>query len=294
MKNLWKTLLTMAVIGAALMAAGYVLGAEMSVYIDFGGLHIGNEERGMQSQPDIGKVTDIEIDVLSADIEIVPSDKFGFDISSRDNAPITYTLEGGRLKISQALMRSLRLVNLDFDFTNDTVTVYVPESEALNNVSIKTLSGTINIGELNCRRLEMSMASGNTKIYRAMAKELNVHSVSGDVALNQCEAENFGFVLASGKLTADGLQSNGLSVNLTSGDANISGRFNGSNSIKVLSGDVNMKIYGEEDDYNRTVSLVSGDVHINGTKSNASVRNSADNDLIIDITSGDVKIEFVK
>lgn len=292
MRKLWIIILCAAILGAVLMIGGFVLGADTNIYIDENGFTTDSEDDYQEiSQRDTTEISQIEIDTASADIEIIPSDGYGFDLTGRS---LVYSFEDGKLKVDQKnSLFKWRLFG--FYNENESIKIYLPSGAYLENVNIESSSGRIKVTELNADAIYIDLVSGQTTMRSIEANTITAESTSGDIDISDAKADRFDFVLTSGHLTMSGIESDGFAAKLTSGGAGLEGDFRGSNIIEVTSGNVNMDITGRKNDYSRFISVVSGSVFIDGERGAGNDSNTgAHNSLEIDVTSGSVKINFGK
>lgn len=292
MKKFWIIILCVAILGAGLMIGGFVLGADTNIYIDESGFSIENEDDYQtESHRDTQEISAIEIDTASSDIEIIPSDEYGFDITGKS---LIYSFKDGKLKIVQKnTIFKWRLFG--FYTQNDTIKIYLPGNANLESVNIRTASGKIRVTDLNADVINIGLVSGQTTMRSIVADTITLASTSGNIDITGASASRFDCVLTSGELTMSKIESDGFSADLTSGNASLAGDFRGDNRIKLTSGNVNIDMLGKKSDYSRFISVISGSVYIDGERANGNDSNTgALNSLDIDVTSGSVKISFDK
>lgn len=294
MKRLMMILLCTAFAGIVLMGTGFAFGANTQLYIDGSGLHMGDSNESEKiSKTAIQPITEIEVDVASAEIQIIPSADYGFEINSRKNPQITYTNENGKLKISQSGNYFWKIFGFDFNFSHDSIKIFLPEDAKLQTVYLKTMSGKVSIGKLQCQTLNVRAVSGSVSAEKLVSDTTDVNCTSGNVTINESKSEKFNLNLTSGSLKASGIQSNGLTADLTSGSATIEGELLGANTFKLISGSLRLNISGAKQDYRRFVNVISGSIYIDGEKNNTGDSNSsAKNSLNINLTSGSARIDF--
>ena len=293
MKTIWKVIALMAVIGMCLAISGVALGADKGgFYIDKSGLHMSTGELTHISQPDTGKITEIDIDVLSIDINIVTADKYGYEIFCRDSSAFKYSVENGRLKIEQHA--AIKLMTFSLFSRSEAVNVFLPAAAELDAVNIKNMSGNLSVGAMGSKSFTANVTSGNIKAGGMTSGTIKMTSSSGNIEITDSKAESFVFEMTSGNLSASGLKSDGLKAKLMSGNMKLGGTFKGDTVLNTTSGNVTIDIDGAERDYNRNVRTVSGSVRIDGKKGGAgNVNNNAASNLDIKLTSGDAAINFI-
>ena len=83
MKNLWKVILAAVFIGIALMVLGFSLGTKTQVYIDRIGIHaVDRADVSNVSKKDIAPFHNLDIDIASSNLEIIPADYYGYEYFS--------------------------------------------------------------------------------------------------------------------------------------------------------------------------------------------------------------------
>ncbi|MCR5685505.1 MAG: DUF4097 family beta strand repeat-containing protein [Lachnospiraceae bacterium] len=117
--------------------------------------------------------------------------------------------------------------------------LYVGLSNAVKKVSIRTMSGEVEVNEVQLDQLDINSMSGEAEITDAKVTAADISTMSGDIDLTDCE---FGV----------------LSVSSVSGDTDFSGTA-GSIHAKTTSGDVELELESRSD---ITASSVSGDINI--------------------------------
>jgi len=292
-KSLWLAILLVATIGIVLMISGFMFGAETNLYIDRGGLHMGSSDLEHIVENNIGEINEIEIDMSSGNIEILPAGDYSFEIYRRDNSSISYSFSGGKLYVKQNLTLSWRLFDFGLGHKTEKVIVYLPESALLRSADLKISSGRIDASSIDCQNLNLKISSGTAHINNVISNEATAKVSSGNVKISGIEAKNLQIEITSGSLKADDVKSQGFSARVSSGTVNLSGKFLGDSDVRVTSGTVNMEIDGAEKDYRRIFSVSSGSVYVNGKRNPGSDSNTgANNSLNVKVSSGTVRVNF--
>ena len=292
MKKLWIIILCVAIAGICLMIGGFLLGADTNISISDEGLKFDRDnDIQIVSRHDLNTISEINVNVASADIEIIPSDEYGFEIRGKS---LTYAFENGRLTIEQEhSIFTWRLFG--FHTESDSIKIYLPETAFLDSVNLKTSSGRILAETLNADLLSVDVTSGKTALQDLTVANFTAKCTSGSILIEDMTAESADITLTSGDLTVTGFVSNGFTADLTSGNASLSGDFNGENNISITSGNVSMDLKDAKTDYSRFINVTSGSVYIDGQKGGGSDTNTgAENTLFITVTSGNVRLNFGK
>ena len=292
MKKVWIIMLCVAVVGICLMVGGFVLGADTNIYISDNGLSFENEnDIQVTSRHDIDTIVEIDVDTAAADIEVIPSDEYGFEIRGRS---LTYSFENGRLNIEQERrIFTWRLFGLYTE--NDSVKIYLPEDAYLESIHLKTSSGRINAEKLSANLLFIGVTSGKTVLQELNVSQFHATCTSGTLEIRDMTADSSNITMTSGGLTVTDIISNSFTADITSGNATLSGDFNGENNIKTTSGSIKMDLLDPKTEYSRFINVTSGSVYIDGHKETGTDSNTgADNSLVITVTSGNVRLNFGK
>ncbi len=257
MKITLKVLMVIVVIGLILMAVGLGLGASTQFYIDNSGIHTSAMFNETIKKENTDEFDQIEISVAAANVEIIPSSEYGFEILNHSKHKINYELKDGKLTMVQKINKSF---NLNFGFNvveKEEIRIYVPKETLLKKLNISTASGKVYLEKIRCEKAILNLVSGN--------------------------------------LTATGVQSQGLDIKMISGNANIQGTLTGSNKVDMISGNLNLDIDGAVEDYSRNISKISGSLYIQGEKSNdIQFVSSSKNSFNIQMTSGNIKFNFTE
>jgi len=290
MKKVIIIVLAVAAVCLAVFAAGYWL----DFYVEDGRPHIAKKSPGeTYSDLHITGFENLTINAASTDIEVVTGEDYGFAYIAPRGMKTTWSNENGTLSVTQK-NRSMFL-NFGFLYGKDNyIRVTVPAGAQLKTAGLRVASGNITMTGVGCETFTSDAVSGNTSLTGTQAAQMDVTSTSGNIRLNGCKAGRLEVKLISGNLDAESLETEGLNVDLTSGNAALEGQFLGSSKLTAVSGDVTLAVNGLKTDYNRNISVVSGNVTVDGerTQSEKYENAAAGNALDIDLTSGNVRVDF--
>lgn len=282
--------LAVAAVLLGLFAAGYWL----DIYVEGGRPHVSKKSPGeTYSEMHATAFENLTINAAATDIEVVTGEDYGFAYVASRGKTTVWSNENGKLSITQ----KNRGMFFNFGFLagrDDYIRVTVPAGTQLKTAGLLAASGNIDVSAIECGNLDIDAVSCNTGLTGTQADRLNLKSTSGNIRLNGCKAGELEIRLVSGNLNADELQTGGMNADLTSGNATIAGQLLGSSKLTAVSGDVTLAIDGIKTAYNRNISVVSGNVTVDGerTQSEKYENAAAVNSLIIDLTSGNVRIDF--
>jgi len=302
-------------VGLALIIIGLLLGADTTYYWDFKGLHSAKALAGTQSQAsgelasltdmgmdnahrkvlqgDLMPYTRLDINVGSASVEIIPSDRWSLEIASRDLANISYTNQGGVCKIKQETLFSWKVFSFSFWEESDHIKISIPRGTALSSISLAIGSGRLSAQQVHSETFALDLTSGNADLKNITAGDLQLHCASGDIRMADVAAQALGINIQSGRLDGLGLQSQSASLHLSSGSASLAGELLGSTELRIMSGTLTMSMAGKREDYSVVSSVASGSIWVDGQINPSSTTDAqALHSLDVSIASGMAKINF--
>lgn len=272
-KNLTKIALILIAAGAVLTAIGIAIGGSAILYLDSNGVHVRgsgkNDSMSLTSySPD--PFTSVELSSVSADIELIPSDKYGLDICLPKGSEPEWSVSGGKLLVRTETVNSstwnISLINLGYiaDSAAAYVKVYYPASAGLEKVSIHARSGNIHIPEARINELIAESSSGTIAINALAFQNASVQTTSGDIDMNA--TGNSALVsLTSSSGTIESILNGCKEISLysTSGDITLVCEDNSAPVLKTetSSGDIDVTGAVWQDSQ---IKSISGDVNISG------------------------------
>ncbi len=292
MTGVTKTILIIGAIGVAFMIFGNSMGGHTSLYLGKAGFSFGFDSPVSEN---VNKdFSSIEIQVGMADVEFIPSDRYGYEIDFEDNSALTHSIQNGKLKINESFKNGIKIFNFNTDFsTKDSIKIYYPKNAEFDSIVINTGSGSIIAEELISSDFDLKLASGRANIDGGRFGDLNIALASGKVEMDNIFVDDAEIVTASGNVTADEFNSNNLKLTVTSGNVDIKGNLDGKSKVTVISGKVTLSTDRKESEYNRDVSITSGNLYVNNEKANSSTSfENARNNLSVKVTSGKVYLNF--
>ncbi len=331
MNKLGNALLAMAVAGIVFMVAGVSLGGRTSVYLGNSGVNFGflfnrmnrssvgrmyskdvtkrdmlKEERASkrnksenfsgyywQTEP----INNIKIRVADLDIEIVPSqNEYFVEISEELLDELEVSNNNGFLEIIQNNING-NWGNNNWGNSGEYIRISLPVEQYLEDIDIKTASGDIVISRTQTDNFSLSTASGDIVLKEVSSSNMMyAKSTSGDIEITDCSSKNYGVGSTSGDLSLGNITSfENFECNTVSGGTQVEGEFLGDIYATTVSGEVDLKILGEEQDYRKSFSTVSGAIYLNGDKVGKNFQNKdqAQNTLNVSSVSGNIEIEFI-
>lgn len=134
-----------------------------------------------------------------------------------------------------------QLMNIGHSKENLCLVVEVPER--LESLTIKTISGDMQLGGFGSRELLLSSTSGDIEMETVRADSLTVQTTSGDVEMEAVRADNLTVQTTSGDLTLKAVNAGQLKVRSTSGDLSLCEVEAESWESQTVSGDIEGKLY---------------------------------------------------
>jgi len=309
MKILWIVIGCAFALGVALVAVGFSLGASGSAWYDHHGLHWGTAENIELADDNTEAFKDIDVKLIEADVEIIPSNHYGYEFSYFGiNEPTVQVRNGTLTVVEQDNNWRINIFNFNWTGwvifnTGATLKVYVPSDASLNNVSLSTASGNtvFNGNQTKISSLNCNSASGNINLANLDLNLLALNVASGDVKISNVSAETADINILSGWLKYNGAKLKHLTLNMTSGNVNFEGEVTSTLQLRTLSGDVDITLAGNREDYSIEFRKLSGDIRVNGQRidgnfdgpgSNVGQLTGSGGRIDIDTTSGNVNINF--
>ncbi len=207
-------------------------------------------------------ITDIDIDWYSGSVTVIPYDGTTIQVSETGSSTISTTNalkynvdKNGELKINFTSAKNYSSAGISKDLT-----IYIPATMSLDELSIETTSADIVIsdaqGTLTVRDLSVETTSGNSTIKGITATEMSADATSGTISISSCTiSQELDIETTSGSATVALPSGTGytLEYETTSGTVTASG-----NSLKgegrTTVGTGNLKIDVETTSGNVTIT----------------------------------------
>jgi len=211
---------------------------------------------------DGSEMTDIDIDMKSADVKIFKSSDqsirvvyYGPD-AEIEKPTVSADYVDGVLVIEQKTrLQFFRL------FDSDRMEIYLPE-DYLGPLVLGLSSGNLNFAEA----FEFA--------------QMKIHLTSGDIKATTLKTDNFEYAMSSGNFNSEGIISDTFSIKLTSGNFKTD-ELVGTGTIKASSGNISIKNFTGSGN----VKLTSGDFYLG--------LNALNGDMDIDLTSGNANMDLL-
>ena len=207
---------------------------------------------------EVKDISSLNIDLACTNLEIKTGDVFKVEAN---NSKITFEENNGSVKIKEKSRNILKGSNI-----TSNLIVYIPEDmKKIDETTIKTGAGKVNIKELNTKGLHLELGAGDVYIENAIVtQESKIDGGIGKTELKSCELNN-------------------LKANLGVGEFNFSGKLIGKSEIDSGVGAVNIRL-------NEGIGKVTLDKQNNVTDG---TYGDGENYLALNGGIGEIKIEFI-
>lgn len=300
MKSSLKKLL---IILAATMVVSFGIAA--IVMVTTGNFAVDTEEIDESKTFEPGEISEIEIDLVSTELNIIPTTKgeiivhFYGEISTnaRRTVPeLAAYITGEKLYIETLRGKNIIVFGINIDRT--TMDIYIPET-TLDELKIKTVSGDVMMEDITAAQFYLETVSGDVRIEELNAEKIQMSSVSGDVNMQKYKG-NIDIGSTSGTISLIGGEDNeDINISTVSGDISIEQDNISDMDIGSTSGDIKIQI-PEDSQFYLDFNTVSGDItHDFALKIRSSGRRDIEgtvgdggNRIMIHTVSGDATIGY--
>ncbi len=234
----------------------------------------------------LDEFSSVEIDVLAADIRIVPGKQWAVSYNLSEKEPLKrFGVEGDTLYVETTFDPKQY-----FDRSQDWfVTVTVPEGTALSQAELDTLSGHVSVQGVSCDDLSLSSTSGDVGVEDVTAGEVNLKSTSGNVTAAKLTADSLDAESVSGDVQVDGAFKT-LETGTISGQTQVTGAISKEGTLKSTSGSINLTL-----SHAAAIQADSmGTITLNGNESRGHVRLQNGIPVTLHSVSGKLMIQTTK
>lgn len=198
----------------------------------------GNEQTLQAETQTLAEFSSVKIDVLAADISIVPGEQWTISYSLSDKEPIK------RLAVEEGTLYLETGFNSKEYFDRNQnwfVTVTIPKDASLTDVDLDTLSGNVDIQGFSCEAAILSSTSGAIDAKGITAEEMTMESVSGKISGTGLSSERLDVETVSSGMSVDGAFGV-LKTATVSGDTGLSGSISTKGLVKSTSGNIELTV----------------------------------------------------
>ena len=309
-------------------------GSISGFYMEGGEISIVNYDETKITEMDLGYVSDINVEANHSNVEFVSADTYGVDILAygddlswelvngtlfvrqSDPSKITFfdfsfTKKDSHIKVYLPADAELGKVSVSAD--SGSIKIGGFQSE---DVQISNMFGDIDIHGIMSEEMVISLDCGrfvgtdlNTRVFAyendygngifegVEAEKLKIASDAGDLTLRNCTAGEADITNNFGKVTASGLNSTKLTVIANCGDIDLDGKFSGETAIYTDFGNVSLATSIPKENYSYEMATDFGKIKIGNDKKGSNVSYGNDqstNNLIVEVSTGDIDVSFAK
>lgn len=201
-------------------------------------------------------INSLKIDLKCTNLDIKNSDKI---LIETNNSNIKYEQNGYELDIKEKKNNCL-------SNKQKKLTIYVPRDLKLDDVDIDSGAGTINIDNIDSKKLEFDLGAGDTII-----KYINTDKIEMNTGAGSLKIDN-------------GIISD-MDLDLSVGETTINAQLLGNNRLNTGVGELNLNLLGGKDNYKIKVNKGLGEIKVDNVSiSNDEVIGNGSN--FIDISGG--------
>jgi len=261
----------------------------------------GSAEVNQEKTSEAKMVKDINIEVTSADINIISEDRQDVkavltgNVSNKEGEPqLKMDLADGKLLIS---VKTKSIISFNF-ISNLQLNVYIPKNYE-NNLKVDASSAKVSIKDFKLKEYSCEVTSGDMTIENMTSDVISVKGSSGCLRGNNINTKTTSVKLTSGNITLDKFKGD-LKGGCSSGNINVGySEFNNNIDLSATSGNIKINLPAESEfyidaratsgnvncDFPITISGKQKDNHLCGTVK------SDKNKITINVTSGNIRVQ---
>ncbi len=263
-KVFWSMCAALVVMGGVFMTAGAVMGASRSIEIgrDWG-TGFTNYHIDEQALPAFQK---IDIGVIAADIEVVPSNHYGLklDLDGRSNeTKLVWSVTNGVLEVKEeheegyfGWFDPAAWVSFFSEWRQSRtfipkgeIFVYLPAGAQMERISLATVDGELIASGLQANGFVSSSVSGDVELTNCKFSSTELNLVDGDVEVKDSHLGRTTIDTVSNDIKLERVTTDSFSYNAVDADLYFSGKPLGETEITGISGDIEFEIDGNRGDY---------------------------------------------
>lgn len=207
----------------------------------------------------------LDIDLASTKLEIQVGHNFKVETNSEY---IDTNVKNNTLQVKEKS-------KIFSNFKGKKVIIYIPENFKLNNVSIDSGAGNLNIEDLTSETLSLDIGAGNV-------------DVSGLNVLSKAKISG-----GAGSIIMNDVNINNIDLEVGVGRCQISGIFNGNNDIESGVGQLDLNLLNSLDDYKLYLEKGIGNIKLNNEKITNSTIGNGVNTINIEAGIGNIHITTI-
>ena len=289
------------------ITGGFMHGSFKSVVFDKNGINT-IKESGETMTTELTSFRNIDTSIYSGRIELIKSNKNAVEYNLYNSEKVVVCEVIGdtfTFKTKQHLAISL------FSFQDTYVKIYYKDDAELENIYLKTISGSVKANDISAKNVTIRSTSGSQSVTNVKADKIELNDISGSINLENISADivdaknNSGSVnidditcqnilvkSISGSIKLYGADTSAATINGGSGSIYIQGSPKGKTLIKNISGSI--KVYSSlpKSEYGYKLSSTSGSTKVDDSNFKGSVGEEKANFIDASNVSGSVKLYF--
>ena len=189
------------------------------------------------------KTYEITSEIHSLDVQINAAD---FKIVSADEFSVESNLKYLSVSKKDGVLKIVDEAKSNSNYTNATLTLYVPNAVVFNDVEIETGAAKMTVDTLSASSVELKLGAGDVRFESLNASsEVDINGGTGQITI------------VSGTL-------NDLSLEMGMGELNLTAAVFGDSDLKFGVGESNVTLIGSKDDYKVDVEKGIGNITVDG------------------------------
>lgn len=218
-----------------------------------------------QPQESYSGIREIELSLLSMDVQILPSQDGQLHVYLADGKEKAVYLEesiSGNCYFAREKNRKQGKKFLGIAFLiginrDEELKLIVEVPKQMDAVTVKTMSGNLQLQGVAAKEAKLETMSGDVKLQEATAEKLTVKTASGDITLRNVSGKEMVIQSTSGEVEWRGAGSEHAQITTTSGDIDLKEIDAPQAKLKTISGEVEIRT-SQFDHLN--INSTSGDV----------------------------------
>jgi len=306
--NALKVAGVLILVGIFLAIAGVLMhGTFKSVIINRNGINT-IKESGETMTTELISFKNIDISICSARIELIKSNKNAveYNIHNLEKVAVCEVI-GDTFTFKTEARFAISL----FNFQDTYVKIYYKDDAELENISLRTISGSIDANDILAKNITIKSTSGSQRVSNIKADKIEFNEISGSIKVANISCDIVNVKNNSGSVTIDGITCQDVSVRSISGSIKLYGADTDSATIKDTSGSIYMqgspkgktlinnisgsiKVYSDlpKSEYGYKLHATSGSTKVDDITFKGSVGEEKANFIEASNTSGSVQLYF--
>lgn len=303
-----KVAIALILTGILLVIAGGLMhGTFKTVFIDRTGIKT-IKESGETMKTELTSFKNIDISIYSGRIELIKSNKDAVEYNLYNSEKVVVCEVIGdtfTFKTEQHFTISL------FNFQDTYVKIYYKDNAELENISLKTITGSIKANDISAKNVTIKSKSGSQNVSNVKADKIELNVISGSINLANISVDivdvknNSGLISIdditcknilvksiSGNIKLNGADTGSATINGSSGSIYIQGALKGKTLVRNISGSI--KVYSSlpKSEYGYKLSSISGSTKVDDNNFKGSIGDEKANFIDASNMSGNVKLYF--